>query len=99
MSELGQSLPKCALRATSAYPPTAAVSRTLRHFGFVPTTDSRSAANNFHHSITSSARAERDGGIVNPSALAVIRLMTSSTLVLCWIGRSAGLAPLGIFPT
>jgi hypothetical protein len=64
-----------------------------------PTTDSCSAANRFGHSITSSARAKRDGGIVNPSALAVFRLMTSSTLVLCWIGRSAGLAPLRIFPT
>ena len=51
------------------------------------------------YSITSSARAKRVGGIVNPSALAVFRLMTSSTLVLCWIGRSAGLAPLRIFPT
>jgi hypothetical protein len=59
----------------------------------------RRAANNFHHSITSSARAKTIGGIVNPSALAVIRLMTSSTLVLCWIGKSAGLAPLRIFPT
>ncbi len=63
-----------------------------------PTTDSRSAANKFHHSITSSARAKSVGGIVNPSALAVLRLMTSSSLMLCWTGRSAGLAPLRIFP-
>ena len=62
------------------------------------TTDSRSAANKFHHSITSSARAKSVGGIVNPSALAVFRLMTSSNLMLCWTGRSAGLAPLRIFP-
>ena len=47
-----------------------------------------------HHSITSSARAKSVGGIVNPSALAVFRLMTSSTLVLCWIAGSARLAPL-----
>src|ERR1700694_2444844 len=40
MSGLGQSLPKWALRATSAYPPTAAVQRTFRHFGFVPVRDS-----------------------------------------------------------
>ena len=60
--------------------------------------DSRSAANKFHHSITSSARAKSVGGIVNPSALAVFRLMTSSNLMLCWTGRSAGLAPLRIFP-
>ena len=45
------------------------------------------------HSITSSARPRIDGGIVRPSALAVLRLMTSSNRVGCWIGRSAGLAP------
>jgi hypothetical protein len=39
MSELGQSLPKWALDATSAYPPTAAVQQTFPHFGFVPTRD------------------------------------------------------------
>jgi len=33
-------------------------------------------------------------GTVRPSVLAVLRLMTSSTLVDCWIGRSAGFAPL-----
>jgi hypothetical protein len=53
----------------------------------------------FHHSITSSALTKSVGGTVNPSALAVFRLMTSSNLVLCWIGRSAGLVPLRIFPT
>src|SRR5580693_1647492 len=63
-----------------------------------PTTDSRSAANKFDHSITSSARAKSVGGIVNPSTLAVFRLMTSSNLLLCCTGRSAGLAPLRIFP-
>jgi hypothetical protein len=78
----------------SALPPNSDVARCGRHFAFVHTTDSRSAANKFDHSITSSTRAERVGGIVNPSALAVFRLMTSSTLVLCWIGKSAGLAPL-----
>ena len=33
--------------------------------------------------ITSSARPSSDGGIVSPSALAVLRLMTSSNLVGC----------------
>jgi len=46
------------------------------------------------HSITSSARARRAGGMARPSAWAVLRLMTSSTFVACWTGRSAGLAPL-----
>ena len=51
------------------------------------------------HSITSSARARIDGGIVRPSALAVLRLITSSNLVGCSTGKSAGLAPERILPT
>jgi hypothetical protein len=50
------------------------------------------------HSITWSARARSGSGIVRPSAFAVFRLMTSSNFVGCWTGRSAGLAPLRIFP-
>ena len=46
------------------------------------------------HSITSSARASRVGGTSRPSALAVLRLMTSSNLVGCWTGRSPGEVPL-----
>ena len=49
--------------------------------------------------ITSSARPSSDGGIVRPSALAVLRLITSSNLVGCSTGRSAGLAPLRILST
>src|SRR5262245_65384494 len=45
------------------------------------------------HSITSSARASRVGGTVRPSALTVLRLMTSSNLVGACTGRSAGFAP------
>src|SRR5262249_38855205 len=51
------------------------------------------------HSITSSAMARTPGGIVRPSILAVLRLMTNSNLVGCMTGRSAGLAPLRIRPT
>src|SRR5262249_25429943 len=36
-----------------------------------------------HHSITSSARSRNDSGIVRPSALAVVKLMTRSNLVGC----------------
>jgi len=50
------------------------------------------------HSITSSARASNVGGTVRPRALAVVRLITNSNLVDCSTGRSAGLAPLRIFP-
>jgi MFS family permease len=45
------------------------------------------------HSITSSARARIDGGMVRPSAFAVFRLMTSSNVVGCSTGSSAGRAP------
>ncbi len=50
------------------------------------------------HSITSSARDRIDGGMARPRALAVLRLMTNSNVVGCRAGRSAGLAPLRIFP-
>src|SRR5262249_29438062 len=46
------------------------------------------------HSITSSARASTVAGTSRPSARAVLRLITSSNLVDCTTGRSAGLAPL-----
>src|SRR5215471_11681837 len=46
-----------------------------------------------NHWITSSARASSDGGIVRPRALAVLRLITSSKVVGCSMGRAAGFAP------
>ena len=51
------------------------------------------------HSITSSARSKNVSGIARPSALTVVRLMTSSNLVGCSTGRSAGLVPLRILST
>ena len=51
------------------------------------------------HSITSSAIASTPGGMVRPSALAVLRLMTNWNLVGCSIGRSAGFAPLRTLTT
>ena len=51
------------------------------------------------HLITFSARIITTGGIVRPSALAVFRLITSSNLVGCSTGRSAGLAPFRILST
>jgi len=44
------------------------------------------------YSITSSARASSDGGIVSPSALAVLRLMTSSNFVGCWLAVLANVS-------
>src|SRR5262252_1732446 len=51
------------------------------------------------HSITSSARASRAGGTVRPSALAVLRLIMSSSLVGNSTGKSLGLAPFSISTT
>src|SRR5262245_7175842 len=50
------------------------------------------------HSITSSARAISDGGTVRPSTRAAWALMTSSNLVDCTTGKSAGFAPLRMRP-
>src|SRR5262249_20633112 len=46
-----------------------------------------------NHSITSSARASSVGGTCRPSALAVLRLITSSYLVGACTGRSPGFSP------
>ena len=46
------------------------------------------------HSSTSSASDKNDLGIVRPSALAVLRLTTTSNFVGNCTGRSVGLAPL-----
>ena len=51
------------------------------------------------HSMTSSARPSTVGGIVRPSALAVLRLISSSNFVGCSTGRSPGWAPLRILST
>src|SRR5215510_8310770 len=46
------------------------------------------------HSITSSARASTEAGTSSPSALALLRLITSSYLVGACTGKSAGFSPL-----
>src|SRR5262249_32817367 len=51
------------------------------------------------HSITSSARRRKDSGIVSPIAFAVLRLTTSSNLVGCSTGMSAGFLPRKIMST
>jgi hypothetical protein len=47
------------------------------------------------YSITSSARASSAGGMMTPSVIAVFKLITSSNLVGCSTGSSAGFAPFG----
>ena len=96
---LGHEPPRHLGERAAVMPPKAAAPSRDKGGRGGPTTDSRSAANKFHHSITSSARTKSVCGIVNPSALAVFRLMTSSNLTVWWTGRSAGLAPLRSFPT
>src|SRR4029453_15715405 len=59
----------------------------------------RLSANSGHaptYSITSSARASNEAGIVMPNAFAVLRLITISYLDACSTGSSSGLAPLRI---
>src|SRR5450631_364727 len=51
------------------------------------------------HSITSSAWMSSEGGIVKPSALAVLKLMIRRNLLGCSTGISAGLAPFRISAT
>ena len=51
------------------------------------------------YSMTWSARPSTDGGIVRPSALAVLRLMISASLDGCSTGNSPGFAPFKIFAT
>src|ERR1700751_452287 len=51
------------------------------------------------HPITSSARSKNESGIVRPSALAVVRLVTSSNLDACSTGMSPGFVPRRILST
>jgi hypothetical protein len=67
----------------------------------VPGADSCTAARTpavIRHSITSSASASSFAGISRPSAFAVLKLITSSNLVGCTTGRSAGFSPLRMRP-
>ena len=51
------------------------------------------------YSITSSALASSDCGMVRPIALALLRLIASANLVGAWTGRSVGLAPFNMRST
>jgi hypothetical protein len=65
----------------------------------MPDTENITSEENIGYSITSSARCRNDVGIVNPIALAVVRLMTRSNLIGCSTGMSPGLAPRKILST
>src|SRR5262249_1611987 len=79
---------KCAYLALSALPPKADMCGALADVRFGPKADIRV------YSITSSARVSRVGGTLSSSALAVLRLITSSNFVGSCTGRSAGFSPL-----
>ena len=72
----------------SALPLKADIGWHVFHVHFVPIADIAI------YSITASARASTAGGIVKPSALAVLRLITRSYLVGACTGMSAGFSPL-----
>ena len=79
------------------------------HVRFVPEADTCSALGDVRFvqtaafgvpdSITSSALVSSADGIVMPSAFADFRLITSSNLIGCSTGRSAGVAPRKILST
>ena len=94
MSALGQKQTSEKVRPMSALPPKADIGTQPRDVRYVPKADIMRCSRNCRYSITSSAVASSVCGMLRQSALAVLRLMTSSTLMDCWTGRSAGLSPL-----
>src|SRR4051794_16563500 len=73
------------------------VFRLLQHN--LPGADITQRSNQPTYSITSSAATSKPGGTARPSALAVLRLITSSNLADCWTGRSPGFSPFRTRPT
>ena len=81
-------------RIVLLHSPSGAGKSSLVQAGLIPRLNER-----FVYSITRSARSSIAFGIVRPIALAALRLITSSYLVGCCTGRSAGLAPFRILST
>src|SRR5262249_33075660 len=77
----------------SALPPKADMCGATGHVCFGPIADMP------FYSMTSSARVSSVGGTTRPSALAALRLITSSYLVGACTGRSTGFSPLSMRPT
>jgi hypothetical protein len=86
---VGQKRSSSCIPVRSVHALIADVQRLRRHFRFVPISDIA-----MPYSITSSARARSAAGISMPSALAVLRLITSSYFVGACTGRSVGFSPL-----
>ena len=77
MSALGQKRTLGHVRAMSALPPKADIGTQSWNVRFVPKADILRCGKKRRYSITSSAVASSEGAMVNPSVLAVLRLMTS----------------------
>src|SRR5262249_34271864 len=92
MSQMGQTRTSVHVCGTTASPLEADITELPCDVAEGPTTDSCTAARQ-DYSITSSAFASSVRGTSRPSALAVLRLMTSSNLVGPWTGSSLGFAP------
>jgi hypothetical protein len=88
---------RCRLNVRFA-PPKADLNASSRHVAQVPKAAVSRRSNRCSYSITSSAVASNLSGTVRPSILAVEALMTSSNLLDCTTGKSAGFAPLRIWP-
>jgi hypothetical protein len=100
MSEIGQKRKWPRKNGMSVLPSGGDIVRRLSHIRFSPIANRRLMHRSKWHfySISSSARPLSASGTEMPSALAVLRLIISCTLVALWTGRSLGLAPLRAFP-
>src|SRR5262245_37696124 len=92
MFALGQKQTHAVQQRMSALPLKADMCGALAHVDHGPLADMG------RYSTISSAIDRTPDGMVSLSALAVLRLTTSSNLVGCCTGSSAGLAPLRIRP-
>jgi hypothetical protein len=77
---LGVLLPRLGQRGAAEDDPT-------RHFG---TANCRSAKGSFNHLV---GTAKSGNGMLRPKAFSILRLITSSNLVGCWIGSSLTFVP------
>jgi hypothetical protein len=98
MTELGYFRRSALLTATSAFLGEQTGLSLSTHVEKVPVGD-KVRHSKMLYSMTSSARARRDGETSMPSDRAARRLIVNSNLVACKTGRSAGLAPLRMLPT